>query len=120
MMKLIAELDTDQAGRPLSIKAGGAEHFSIALKVKGASDNVQRVRYVLDPSYPNKVRTVPARIPEFEEPITSYGDYVIKVEYEEAGLTKSFTRLLSQALEDGLAESTSPDVRSAIDQIKKY
>jgi transcription initiation factor IIF auxiliary subunit len=119
-MKLIAELNMDKAGQPLSITEGHTEHFSIALKIKDAPETVRRVRYVLHPTYKEPVRSVPARVPQFEEPITSYGDYEIKVEYDDDGETKTMTQLLSKALDETHGKDAPAPIRKAIEKIREH
>lgn len=117
-MKLVAEFNADEQGKPLSISDGSVEHFSIALKLTEVPKNVQRVTYLLHPTYHRPTRTVPARIPDFEEPITAYGDYEVTVEYDQEGNTQKLTRLLSSALEDGSVGATNPAVAAAISKIR--
>jgi hypothetical protein len=117
-MKFVAEFNADEQGKPLSISDGSVEHFSIALKLTEIPKGVQRVTYLLHPTYHRPVRTVPARIPDFEEPITAYGDYEVTVKYEHDGTTQQLTRLLSAALEDGSAGATHQAVAAAISKIR--
>lgn len=119
-MKLLAEFTIDSNGKPVSVSAAGHEHFAIALKVVDAPKGTRRVRYRLHPTYSESVRTVPARVPEFEEPITSYGDFEVIAEYEQDGELKQIKQKLSTALEDAHRESESSSIRAAIETIKRY
>lgn len=119
-MKLVAEFDTDEDGEPIRAKGGGVDHYSIALRVVGAPEEVRRVRYRLHQTYRDPVREVSAAVREFEEPITSYGDYEVVVEFDAGGKHNRLVRKLSDALSDGHHDDASEAVRNAIEAIKRY
>ncbi len=119
-MRLVAEFNRDKNGDPLSISSGGLNHYSLALKVKDAPASVRRVTYHLDPTYSEPVRIVNARVADFEEPMTTYGDFEVTVEYEAEGKPEKTTLKLSKALADGLAVDATDSCKRALEEIKEH
>jgi hypothetical protein len=81
MPKLKARFELDSDGRPQFVQGRGAKHYRIVLLVVDVPEAVASVTYRLDKSYLDPLREVLRAKPgsDFEERLTSYGDYMVEV-----------------------------------------
>jgi hypothetical protein len=94
------------------------DHYEIRLFLDGAPATTSRVTYRLHDSYRKQVRIVRQGEPQFQEFITSYGDFEVKVTAADAnGRTMTTHRWLSSALEENYGATRSRAIQSAIDEI---
>lgn len=98
--KLRAEFVVDPTGEPMAVPGKTATHYKIRLFVEGAPASTTRVTYTLHESYRQPVRDVPFGVKDFEEQITSYGNYTVKATVR----TREGVRLLSIDLAEALRE----------------
>jgi hypothetical protein len=110
--QLLARFSTDRRGRLLRKD----EHYEIRLFIKDPPPTTRSVVYTLDKSYSKPTRKVNKGVPDFEEYITSYGDYEVGVKIN-AGRPIQFKTYLSSALEHYYGNKASGAVREAIDHI---
>ena len=108
----------DKQGRPIAIQSGGTKHYRIKLHVEDVPEDAHAVTYELHESYYDPIREVRRDVPNFEEEITSYGDYDLKIRVRRKNRVDLATTTLGRALENAYKDSMTPMVREAIDEIK--
>lgn len=90
------------------------KHYSIMLSIVDPPDNILTAIYQLDNTYENPVRMVTKGVPNFQEYITSYGDFDIRVSYRPMEDPNKLQTLLSQKLSNALISSYDAPVPEAI------
>ena len=113
--KLLAEFKLKGNGTP-RVKRGS---YEIRLYVKNTPSSTHLVKYRLHKSYFKRKRIVHEGEPDFEEYITSDGDFKIKAVILTRGSKKRISRWLSTALEQHYGTDESGTVRTAIERIAK-
>ena len=109
---LLARFSTDSRGK-LRLKD---EHYEIRLFIKDPPPSTSSVVYTLHESYAKRRRKVNKGVPDFEEYITSYGDFEVGVKIN-GGHPMQFKTYLSSALEHHYGNKASSAVRKAIDHL---
>jgi hypothetical protein len=108
---LYARFKLDEEGRPRSIttKKFHHVHYEITLHFVAPSE-VDSVTYRLDPTYYDPLREVSrgSENNDFEEAITSYGDFVIEV--GTSGSSKGHPIRVRQKLTDALRRGHRDDI----------
>ncbi len=120
--EIIAQFE-DENGSPAFIPGALAKHYTIKLSVKGAPVGATLVTYKLDPTYRQRVRKVPAVIDNFEEYITSYGDYPVEAIIETKAGSVELKENLSSALKKHYqlqGQLESPQILEAISEIETH
>jgi hypothetical protein len=106
---------------PVRVQGDKHTHYSIKLSIPDAPQDAITIIYVLDSSYKNPVRLITKGVPDFQEYITAYGDYEIRVLYRPAsdpnGLAQLLATPLSNALIQTYGETADPEIRAAIKAI---
>lgn len=115
---LIAKFALDSDGKPRFIERGGLKHYMIRLGVEGAPEDAYAVTYKLDPSYYDSLREVRKAEDNFQEELTSYGDYVVQADVRSKERVEAIATNLSQALHRGHQEASTPEIESAIKDIE--
>jgi hypothetical protein len=95
----------DENGVPKYEKVGGHKHYFIKLFIDGAPKDAQKTTYTLHETYFDPIRDVSRDDGKFVEPITSYGDYIIKANV----LTPDGRQVVNRSLSDALRSSYSHD-----------
>jgi hypothetical protein len=108
-------------GIPNVVLGDKYKHFCIMLSVLDVPEDVMTLIYQLDDTYLNPLRMVTKGVPNFQESITAYGDYSVRIAYRPMQDPNKLEQLLSRKLSDALMESyqnslTEP-IRLAIDEI---
>lgn len=94
-------------------------HFEIRLFIENAPPETKQVVYELHDTYPKPIREVPKGRRDFEEFITSYGDYVVNIEILGDRILE-MNDWLSSALENFYGKNPSRDVFEAIKSIEEH
>jgi hypothetical protein len=113
--RLLAEFTVDRKNRPLCDEG----HYDIRLYVKDTPSGTRSVTYRLDQSFLQRNLTVEEGVPDFEEFITSYGDFEVEVVIGTRSSKKKISRWLSSALEEHYGNAANREVLKAIDRIIK-
>ncbi len=116
VIKAVFELD--EKGQPLFVKGADHKHYRIRLHVENVPEDTYAVTYLLDESYYNPVREARDRAAGFTEELTSYGDYDLQAKIRSREGTAAVTTKLSAALEAGHADEVSPQIESALKDIR--
>jgi len=118
--KLIARFQLDGQAKPLTGTEDGTNFYFIELNLEATeSANIQKVTYLLDEaSYWEPERESTDRTRAFAEGITSYGDFLVRVEVRMASGRFVQQALLSEMLEAGHANDSNPKIQQAIAYIR--
>jgi hypothetical protein len=111
--RLRAIFETSE-GVPTAVQGEKYKHYSIMLSLLDVPEDVMAVIYQLDDTYSNPLRMVTKGVPNFQESITSYGDYPVRVAYRPLQDPNRLEQLLSQKLSDALIESYGPEMTDSI------
>lgn len=111
--KLLAEFTQNRRGQ-LRREQGS---YEIRLFIKDPPLNTRSVKYKLHKSYSQPIREVLEGEPDFQEYITSYGDYKVEVTLRSGRTQKRISRWLSSALEEHYGSNPDDKIRRAIDDI---
>lgn len=117
--KIRAEFQLDEKGKPLAIDRNNLKHYKIRLYMVDVPEDAYAVVYRLDETYYDPTREVRRGAPDFEERITSYGDYVVKAEIRGKKSSDLSAVELSQALRDTYVSSSDEGIRRAILDIEE-
>ena len=113
------ELVRDDKGRLLGIKEIDVIHYYIRLYINEPDNDIIKVVYELDPTYFNSKIEIKADIKNFLTEITSYGDYDIKVNIYYKDNIDIVSINLYKALEKTYQNDNSPEIKQALEQIKR-
>lgn len=113
------ELVRDDKGRLLGIKEIDVIHYYIRLYINEPDNDIIKVVYELDPTYFNSKIEIKADIKNFLTEITSYGDYDIKVNIYYKDSIDIVSINLYKALEKTYQNDNSPEIKQALEQIKR-
>src|SRR5262245_52717067 len=116
--KIVAEFITDSRGKPQYFEGSSRKHYRIRLSLRGAPSDVSRVTYKLDESYRQPLREVPIGVPNFQEEITSFGDYTVTAMLRRRAGTDLVTNSLTAALNETYRDNPTPSVREAIGHLQ--
>jgi hypothetical protein len=116
--RFLAEFVTDADGR-LRRSGKYKNHFEIRLFIENAPRDTKQVVYELHDSYPKPIREVPRGRRDFEEHITSYGDYVVNIEILGDRILE-MNDWLSSALENFYGKNPPREILEAIKQIEEH
>jgi transcription initiation factor IIF auxiliary subunit len=119
MAKIVAKLVRDAKGRLIGIREIDIIHYSIQLEIDDLTEKPEKVIYQLHESYPVSKIEVKASTPKFLTEITSYGDYDIKAVLCYTDRIDVITTVLSESLEESHKQDNSPEMKTALEQIKK-
>jgi len=108
----------DPEGKPLRLEGDNFPHYKIKLWTEGCPRGTYAVNYKLDDTYNDPNREVRSDVQNFEEEITSYGDFVVSAQIRQKGKTDLTTVLLSAALEATYGPNPSNSVAAALADIK--
>lgn len=106
-------------GKPDFITVDGAKHYRIRLFVEGAPEDAYAVTYKLHESYYDPVREVHQDSEQFEEEITSYGDFAVAAKIRGRQRSESSQVILSRALQESYKNTSDPTIQQAINDIKQ-
>jgi len=120
---LLASFEAKE-GVPSFLQGEKYKHYSITLSLSDMPDDIMTVIYQLDDTYANPLRLVTKGVPNFQECITAYGDYTVKIAYRPLRDPNKLEPLLSQRLSDALIDNyqgalTEP-IRLAIEDIREH
>ena len=104
-------------GKPIYNKE--EDGYEIRLYMKNVPRDTQSVIYELDETYLDYIRKVKKGAPDFQEYITSYGDYEISATVKGKETRKVVTGWLSTALEKNYEKRMSDSIRRAIKDIEE-
>jgi hypothetical protein len=90
------------------------KHYSIMLSITDPPVDMLSVIYQLDNTYANPIRIVTKGVPNFQESITSYGDFDVRVSYRPMRDPNRIQTLLTRRLSDALAASYEPVIPEAV------
>jgi pYEATS domain-containing protein involved in immunity len=116
--KIRAEFVLDPGGRPRAENRDNRNHYKIRLFVADVPQDTYAVTYKLHPSYYNPVREVRRGTNEFEEVITSYGDYVVKAEMRSKKSVDIDATDLSRALKETYGPTPAGPISEAIQDLE--
>ena len=116
--KIVAEFITDSRGRPQFFEGSARKHYRIRLLLRDVPSDVSRVTYKLDESYRQPLCEVPIGVPEFQEEITSFGDFTVTAMVRRRAGTDLVTNSLSAALNETYRDNATPSVREAMDRLQ--
>ncbi len=118
--ELIAKFDTDSSGRPVANVEDGTTFYFITFSLHTQkSDDIRKVTYLLDSAtFWEPERVSQAKQQEFQERITSYGDFLVRVVVALPTGDVMQQALLSDMLEAGHPQTRDAAVQSAIDAIR--
>lgn len=111
--KLLAEFTQNRKGQ-FRREQGS---YEIRLFIKDPPRDARLVIYKLHESYSQPRREVLEGEPDFQEYITSYGDYKVEVTVRTGRTRKRISRWLSSALEENYGSNANDKIRRAIDDI---
>jgi hypothetical protein len=118
--QLLAEFELGKNGQPKTSWGKKFEHFHLRLFVRHPPPQTYSVTYQLHESYgKDRVREIPIGIPEFQEEITSYGDYDITVTFNGKSPQAIVTKL-SEALRENYTGDATNEIQKAIKQIAEH
>jgi hypothetical protein len=109
MSELRAEFEMTN-GVPNFTQGEKYRHYAIRLSVLDAPEDVLTIIYQLDDTYENPIRMVTRGVPNYQEYITSYGDYPVRISYRPIGDPNKLRTLLSRKLSDALSASYQPSI----------
>ena len=117
---LIAQFQLDGQGNPVSGEEDGTTFYFIDLKLNSTNaTNIEKVTYILDEaSYWEPERESTDSTGLFAEKITSYGDFLVRVEVQMPSQRYAQKALLSDMLEAGHAGNMNSRIQQAIDYIR--
>ena len=118
-IEIKAQFVLDQHGKPVFDKGQDHKHYKIHLSIKGMPEHAESVSYTLHSTYYNPVREIfkKERGEQFQEEITSYGDFDIKAVV--SGFNKETQSSLSNALETSIKDYETTVDHAAIDEALK-
>lgn len=117
--RLMAQFVLDESGEPRATTESGRTHYGIRLFVDDAPETAFAVNYELHEDYFIPVRES-VQPQNFDEEITSYGDYEVCAEVRtRKGQRVPLRRRLSEALRDGMGADTTASVKLALERIRK-
>jgi hypothetical protein len=117
---LCARFQLDSQGNPLSGDEDGTTFYFIELRLDSPdAEKIQKVTYLLDEaSYWEPERESKDWQQAFAEEITSYGDFLVRVEVQMRTGRYVQQALLSEMLEAGHANDANPQIKQAIAYIR--
>lgn len=115
--RFLAEFVTDSKGKIRTYQSGYT-HFQIRLFIENAPPDTKKVVYELHDSYAQPICEVEEG-KDFEEFISSYGDYVVNIDIVGSEILE-VNEWLSKALENFYGDSPNEEIAQAIKTIKKY
>jgi hypothetical protein len=118
--KIRAEFQVDSNNRPIAISAGNKTHYKIRLFMEGVPEDAYAVTYQLDESYYDPTREVHRQVPDFQEFITSYGDYDIKAQIKRKKDVDFSAEMLSRALRQTYGTNPSEAIQTAIEKLEQH
>jgi hypothetical protein len=95
------------------------DHYEIRLFIKDAPADTKKVIYELHHTYPERIREAPKGRREFEEYITSYGDYIVNITIFGDGKTK-MSDWLTRALENFYGDDAPDEIAYAIKMLEDH
>src|SRR5690242_5199330 len=109
---LRARFRLDAQGRPVAGAEGGTTFYFIELSLEAPEPQaIQKVTYLLDEaSYWEPERETQDWERAFTEEITSYGDFLVRVEVQMTDGRFVQQALLSEMLEEGHKEDSNPEI----------
>jgi hypothetical protein len=113
-----ATFQLDEKGQPVFVRQADLKHYRIRLHVENVPDDTYAVTYLLDESYHNPVREARDGEGGFSEDLTSYGDYTVQAKIRSREGILTVAAPLSAALEAGQAMDASPEIVSALQEIR--
>lgn len=116
---LKAEFVRDPKGRLVGIREIDIIHYYVRLSVVNPPAQSQKVMYELHESYGHSKIEVKAGTPGFSTEITTYGDYEVKVHLQVGEQVETKVVQLSEALTEGTAGNDAPEIRTALEQIRR-
>jgi hypothetical protein len=116
--RFLAQFVTDDDGKP-RLRGRYKNHFEIRLFIENAPRDTKQVVYELHDSYPKPIREIPRGRRDFEEYITSYGDYVVNIEILGDRILE-MNDWLSSALENFYGKNPPREILEAIKQIEEH
>ena len=116
---LRAEFVRDPKGRLVGIREIDIIHYYVRLSVVNPPAQTQKVVYELHESYGQAKIEVKAGTPGFTTEITTYGDYEVKVQLQLQEQVETKVVELSQALTESTAGDDAPEIRTALEQIRR-
>lgn len=108
----------DERGRP-AFFLKNHKNYNIRLQVENAPDDTYAVTYTLHESYYEPVRESRDRANQFAEDLTSYGDYTVQAKVRSKQGVTTIATALSDALKRGHASALSPEIESALKDIRE-
>jgi hypothetical protein len=119
--KIRAEFKLDDNGNPVTVsRTGSRTHYPIRLFMEDVPADTFAVTYVLHPTYYNPRREARRRDRQFEESITSYGDYMVKAKVRGKTGVDHFAYWLSDALQETYKGQITDSIRNAIKAIETH
>jgi hypothetical protein len=116
---LNAQFQLDANKVPTRGEEDGTTFYFIRLNVIVPSGtDIDSVTYILDPSYWEPERESTERANNFAEDITSYGDFLVRVEVKKRSNRITQQALLSEMLEAGHPAPRSAAIDDALDYIR--
>lgn len=117
---LVAHFVLDQDGKPKMIKAGDTKHYWIQLGVAEAPDDAYAVTYRLHDSYYEPVRESREHEVGFRQELTSFGDYTVRADIRTRSRVEPLVTSLSEALERGHSGHRTPEIETALEEIRNH
>lgn len=112
------------SGAPQFAETLGRRHYTILLRLVDAPADAVTVIYQLDESFTNAIRMIPVGVPEFQEYITAFADFDIRVAVRQKAeineVEQLISRKLSQALLDRYGSDLTPPISQAIEELKAF
>ncbi len=113
--RICAEFVLDKEGKePVEIEG---KSYRIKLFIEGAPEDTHAVTYKLHESYYDPLREAREH-PQFEEEITSFGDFSVRAVIRRKKQSEEISEKLSTALLRRYGDNPSPRINSAIQQIR--
>ncbi|MBZ5614667.1 MAG: hypothetical protein LAO23_11710 [Acidobacteriia bacterium] len=118
VIKAVFELD--EKGQPAFVEGTDHRHYRIRLHVENVPEDTYAVTYLLHETYYNPVRESRDRTVGFTEDLTSYGDYTVQAKIRSREGIIAVATQLSAALAAGHAGYVSPEIESALKEIRAH
>ncbi len=123
MSKLIAEFLSDD-GRPCYTQGEKYRHYKIRLTLQDPPPEALTIIYQLDSTYENPIRMVTKGVPDFQEYITAYGDYDVRIAFRTLDEPNQVLTLASERLSGALRArygiGAPVEIENAILEIEKH
>ncbi len=115
-----AEIVLDENENPVTLPGKKFNHYKVRLYLETQNPEVQSVTYRLDPTYYDPVRESTDVDGKFNVELTTYGDYPVTVDAQIGGEIVRKVVPLFKLLQEEYGASASPEIKSALEEIKAH